>query len=187
MLNFVWDIIGIHHFFWPIRMIILILWCAVRLSGLHWIDVAHLSSFRNFFDISIASVAVSLDLSGLKVVALRTSNSRHPPDLEMAGVVIITDDLRFVGVTIHVAYVFDISAEFDLSFLVAIITIHVFYAVTMSLGRYRLDFVNLTTKRLKNPKIIKLVVLLRDAVQDHLAFENVAVFIVVTSHEFGEF
>jgi hypothetical protein len=101
----------------------------------------------------------------------------------MTRVVVIAYDLRFVRVTICVAYVFDIGAEFYLSFLVAVITIDVFYSVTMSFGRYRLNLVNLATKRLKNPEIVELVILLSDTVEDHFALENVAVLIVVTAHE----
>jgi hypothetical protein len=105
----------------------------------------------------------------------------------MTRVVVIAYDLGLERVTINVADVFDISAEFYLSFLVAIITIDVFYSVTQSFARNRLDLMDLTAKRLKNPEIVELVILLSDTVEDHLALENVAVLIVVTAHELRKF
>lgn len=105
----------------------------------------------------------------------------------MTRVVVIAYDLRFERVTIYVTYVFDIGAEFYLSFLVAIITIDVFNSVTQSFSRHRLNLLYLTTKRLKNPEIVELVILLCETVEDHFALENVAVLIVVTTHELRKF
>ena len=100
---------------------------------------------------------------------------------------VITYDLWLERVTTSVANIFDVSAELYLSFLVAIVTIDVLNSITLSFFRNLLNLMNLTTKRFQNPKLVELVVLLCDAIENHFALENMTILIVVTTHKLGKF